>query len=319
MANSGTSISLVRPHISLLQHLSSINIMFRLWSNPFRIGVKSNVSNFFTSPSSALKTIRTSRLNSTWSNYNRHYGRNKIDWERLKKPALFTATFCVATTFASPYLFKVPPFSIFQSRPQLLVFGIIGLNVAGFLAWRSPALSRYMTRYGLLIKDNVRSQWSLLGSAFSHKDPFHLLFNMLMLFSFGTSFSAAIGASNFLTLYLNAAVFSSFFSLAVPTMMRTSLAIASLGASGALFGLFGAFSYLIPNASVSLFFIPFPGGSWSLFLFSVGLNIAGLFMKWGRYDYTAHLGGSLVGIYYGWYYAKLRRERSMRRQVTWRP
>lgn len=309
----------MNPHNILHSTHCGIYVMFRLGFNSFKIGAKSDLKNFLVFPFSSLKGIRNSRTYSTWSNYNKHYGRNKIDWERLKKPALFTATFCVATTFASPYLFKIPPFSAFQSRPQLLVFGIIGLNVAGFLAWRSPALSRYMTRYGLLIKDNVRSQWSLLGSAFSHKDPFHLLFNMLMLFSFGTSFSAAIGASNFLTLYLNAAVFSSFFSLAVPTMMRTSLAIASLGASGALFGLFGAFSYLIPNASVSLFFIPFPGGSWSLFLFSVGLNVAGLFMKWGRYDYTAHLGGSLAGIYYGWYYAKLRRERLVRRQAVWRP
>lgn len=147
----------------------------------------------------------------------------------------------------------------------------------------------------------------------------HLLFNMLMLFSFGPTFSAAVGASNFLTLYLNAAVISSFFSIALPTMMRSYLKVASLGASGALFGLFGAFSYLAPNAAVSLFFIPFPGGSWWLFLFSVGLNTVGLVRKWGNYDYAAHLGGSLVGICYGWYYAKIRRERQARRQIIWRP
>lgn len=268
---------------------------------------------------SASQNFATNRLSSTWARYNRHYGRNKIDWSRLKKPALFTVAFCATTTITSPYLFKLPPFTLFQSNPKLLVFAIIGLNVAGFLAWKSPVCSRYMTKYCLLIKDNVRSQWSLLGSAFSHKDPFHLMFNMLMLFSFGTSFATAIGAANFLTLYLNAAVFSSFFSLAVPTMMRTLLAVASLGASGALFGVLGAFSYLLPKASVSLFFIPFPGGAWPLFLFSVGLNAAGIILKWGRYDYTAHLGGSLAGIYYGWYLSKIRRERSTRRQVFWRP
>lgn len=297
--------------------------MLRLPQNIFKIGLKAHpirsLNTNWSLKTNVFQSLRQTRLSSTWSRYNKHYGRNKIDWDRLKKPALFTATFCVATTFAAPYLFKIPPFSVFQYNPKLLVYTIIGLNVAGFLAWKSPVFSRYMTRYGLLVKDNVRSQWSLLGSAFSHQDPFHLLFNMLMLFSFGTSFSATIGAANFLTLYLNAAVFSSFFSLAVPTLMRTSLAVASLGASGALFGVLGAFSYLIPNAAVLLFFIPFPGGAWALFLFSAALNAAGIFMKWGRYDYTAHLGGSLAGVYYGWYYSNIIKKRNARRQVIWRP
>lgn len=288
-----------------------------LLPNIFKFAPSRNALSLFCARKSAIQALKGTRLFSTSANYNRYYGRNRVDWNKLKKPAIFTATFCVATTYVTPYLFHIPAFSVVQSNPKLLVFSIIGLNVAGFFAWKSPVFARYMSRYGLLVKDNIRSQWSLLGSAFSHQEPFHLLFNMLMLFSFGTSFASAIGASNFLTLYLNSAVFSSFFSLAVPTMMRTSLAVASLGASGALFGLLGAFSYLIPKAAVSLFFIPFPGGAWPLFLFSVGLNIAGVFRKWGRYDYTAHLGGSVAGIYYGWYLKKLRRERLQRRPVVW--
>ncbi|RKP29507.1 rhomboid-domain-containing protein [Metschnikowia bicuspidata] len=291
--------------------------MFRLPPNIFKFAPSRNALSLLCARASAIQALKGTRLFSTSANYNRHYGRNRVDWNKLKKPAIFTVTFCVATTYVTPYLLHIPAFSVVQSNPKLLVFSIIGLNVAGFFAWKSPVFARYMSRYGLLVKDNIRSQWSLLGSAFSHQEPFHLLFNMLMLFSFGTSFASAIGASNFLMLYLNSAVFSSFFSLAVPTMMRTSLAVASLGASGALFGLLGAFSYLIPKAAVSLFFIPFPGGAWPLFLFSVGLNIAGVFWKWGRYDYTAHLGGSVAGIYYGWYLKKFRRERSQRRRVVW--
>ncbi|OBA20527.1 rhomboid-domain-containing protein, partial [Metschnikowia bicuspidata var. bicuspidata NRRL YB-4993] len=252
---------------------------------------------------------RAVRPSSTWARYNRHYGRNKINWGSLGKPALFTAIFCIFTTVSTPYVMQLPVLSYFKSHPKAIVHAIIGLNVAGFLAWRSPLTSRYMSRFGLLMKDNIRTQWALLGSAFSHQDPFHLLFNMLMLYSFGTSFAMSIGSSNFLTMYLNSAVISSFISIAIPTIMRTSLSVASLGASGALFGVFGAFSYLAPKAPVALFFLPVPGGAWFLFLGSLAINAVGIAFKWGRYDYAAHLGGGLAGAAYGWYLSKLRESR----------
>lgn len=264
----------------------------------------------------SIPPLKHNRLSSTWTRYNKHYGRNRINWNVLKKPALFTITFCVGTTLITPYLMKASPFSYFRQHPRAMVYGIIGLNIAGFLAWRNPLGARYMSRYGLLLKDNIQSPWSLLGSAFSHQDPFHLMFNMLMLYSFGTTFASAIGTSNFISMYLNSAVISSFVSVAIPVIMRTSMNVASLGASGALFSVFGAFSYLAPKAPIAIFFFPVPGGAWILFLGSIALNAAGIALKWGRYDYGAHLGGSLAGLLYGWYYAKLR-ERNFKRRIVW--
>lgn len=266
--------------------------------------------------SRSLQLVSPVRHSSTWRNYNRHFGRHRIEWERLKKPALFTVAFCAGTTIALPYLFQIPPFSILKSLPSAVVMLIIGLNVAGFLAWRMPQTARYMSRYGILFKDSYRNTWTLLGLAFSHQDGFHILFNMLMLYSFGVSLCSYVGTVNFLTMYLNSAVLSSFVSMAVPVIMRTSLALGSLGASGALFGIFGAFSYLFPKASVGVFFVPIPGGAWVLFLGLVALNAAGIFMKWGRYDYAAHLGGSLAGMGYGWYLNKKRQQK--RRTIAYR-
>lgn len=253
------------------------------------------------------------RCNSTWQRYNRHYGRNRINWRSLAKPAAFTAAFCLGTTVAAPYVFSVAPFSYFRSNPRLLVYTLVGLNVAGFFMWRYPPVGRFMTRYCLLMKENIRLQWLLLGLAFSHQEPFHLLFNMLMLYSFGTSFASAIGAANFLVLYLNSAVFLSFLSIAIPTILRLSMAVASLGASGALFGVFGAFAWLVPRASVAIFFLPIPGGAWFLFLGSIAFNAAGVILRWGRYDYAAHLGGCVAGAAYGWYFSALRRSRAKAR------
>lgn len=299
--------------------------MFRLPPSLLRLGrpmaFTSNVcaplkSSAFARPSSLLSQIRTYK-SQTWKQYNRHYNLNNINWRLLAKPALFTAGFCAVTTVGIPVLMSNTPLIFLQRNPAIVIFGIIALNVGGFLAWRYPPASKFMTRYGLLMKDNIYSNWSLLGSAFSHQDGMHLLFNMLMFYSFGTTLCGLLGACNFLTMYLNSAVVSSFISLAIPTILRTSLSAGSLGASGALFSVFGAFSYLFPKANIGFFFIPVPGGAWFAFLAIAAFNVAGVALKWGRYDFSAHLGGCVAGVFYGWFFDQRRKEQIRRMRTAW--
>lgn len=263
----------------------------------------------------AQRTFSTSvraRVRNTWQQYNKHYGRLSNRWEKLLKPFLFTVGFCVGTTFIVPQIIDRIP--AIRRNPKLIVYGIIALNGAVFLLWRVPQLLRFMGRYMLLVKDNVYLVWSMIGSAFSHQEPLHILINMMVLALFGTTLAQVIGASNFMVMYLNSAVVASFVSLLFPALVGASaLGMALLGASGAVFGVVGMFSYLFPKSPVALFFIPIPGGAWFAFLATVGWNIAGLFGKWGRYDYAAHLGGSLVGVGYGWWYKQqLERARAQR-------
>lgn len=255
-----------------------------------------------------------SRGSDNWIRYTRQRGtfnQNNIDWRSLAKPALFTAAFCTATTFAVPLI--VDNIAALRRNPAFVVYGIVGLNVAGFFAWKSPVGYRMMARYGLLVKNSMRSPWTMLGSAFSHQDGLHLLFNMVCLTSFGVGMAGIVGTSGFLTMYLNLAVISSLVSLAIPTLMRSAVMTGSLGASGAIFGVFGAFSYLFPKAPLAVFFVPVPGGAWFVFLASIAFNAAGIFYKLGRYDYAAHLGGCIAGVAYGWWFDKQRRERVSRR------
>lgn len=176
-------------------------------------------------------------------------------------------------------------------------------------------MSRYLSRYGLLVKDNF-SGLAMVGSAFSHQSLSHILINMFVLQSFGSTLISVIGAENFTSLYLNSAVISSFVSILIPVLTRSSLLTASLGASGAIFSVFGAFSYLFPKAPLAFFFIPVPGGAWFLFLATIAYNAAGSVLRWGVHDYAAHLGGSAAGIAYGWYYNKKRKEAVRRRRIA---
>ena len=204
--------------------------------------------------------------------------------------------------FISPYLFQyVPPFTYFQRHPKSLVYGILGVNFLVFGLWQLPRCWPLLQKYMLLSKTHVTSKWSLIGSAFSHQEFWHLGMNMLALWSFGTSLVQVLGVSDFFSLYMGSAITGSLFSLWYPRIARLALMGPSLGASGALFGVLGCFSYLFPASKILLFVFPVPGGAWVAFLASLAWNGAGCVLRWGSFDYAAHLGGSLLGVFYGWY------------------
>ncbi|EJS43683.1 pcp1p [Saccharomyces arboricola H-6] len=226
----------------------------------------------------------------------------------------------VGIYFVSPYLFEyVPPFTYFKAHPKNLVYALLGINVAVFGLWQLPKCWRFLQKYMLLQKDHISSKFSIIGSAFSHQEFWHLGMNMLALWSFGTSLSVTLGASNFFSLYMNSAIAGSLFSLWYPKIARLAIVGPSLGASGALFGVLGSFSYLFPHAKILLFVFPVPGGAWVAFLASVAWNAAGCALRWGSFDYAAHLGGSMMGVLYGWYISKtVEKQRQSRLQSAGR-
>lgn len=250
----------------------------------------------------------------------------KSKWGRifsyLKVPLAVTAGVILFNGIALPYILQIPGLNVLNRRPDLVVYTLMGLNLAVFLAWKSPrAFGRQLYRYGLLHKDAQFNKWSMLGSAFSHQEFWHLGINMFVLYQFGLPLAKWVGGAGFLEMYLDGAVLSSLGSMAVPVLLNAFtpwVAVAnvpSLGASGAIFTVFGAFSYLVPYARLSLFFIPLPIGAWYVFLLTMGYNGLGLFYRFGMSDYAGHFAGSMAGIWWGWIFAeraKKNRERRVR-------
>jgi len=179
-----------------------------------------------------------------------------------------------------------------------LYFALIfaGDNVIGYIAL-NPSL---------FLQGSV---WTILVSMFMHGSFGHLFVNMVSMFFIGNFVERLIGRKRFLWFYfisgiiaglffVGFAYFGQFFSFG--ESFFGGIDDFAVGASGALFGLGGLLAVLIPRLKVLvMFIIPMPMwlamtvlmfGIW-IFSITTGLPVGN----------TAHLGGLLVGVIYGFY------------------
>ena len=147
---------------------------------------------------------------------------------------------------------------------------------------------------------NGESLWTLITSMFMHGGLGHLFVNMVSLMFIGGFVEKLIGYKRFLGLYFASGIFAGIFFVLIAAILGADLNVFAVGASGAIFGIGGLLAVLTPRLPVLVFFvIPMPMwiamafllfGLWALSS-GIGLPIAN----------TAHLGGLLVGLGYGFY------------------
>ncbi len=135
--------------------------------------------------------------------------------------------------------------------------------------------------------------WRFLTAAFLHAQtfPLHLVFNMLLLWSMGQFLEPVLGRARFLALYLISAVGGSvgFLLLADPPhslaqMPASAWFAGTVGASGAVFGLFATAIFLLRHL----------GRSASGMVILVAIN-AFLPLLYPNIAWQAHLGGFVTG------------------------
>jgi rhomboid protease GluP len=166
---------------------------------------------------------------------------------------------------------------------------IIAANVIVFalmLTTGAPTSGRTLYRFGALPGVLPASQWwRLITAMFVHIGIAHLAFNMFALVIFGGAIENRYGKLRFLGLYLGSGVLGSASSLAF------SHAALSSGASGAIFGVLGAWVAL----AVAHRTAPAMRGQLQSLLFLIGINV--LFGITTRgIDLVAHFGGLFGGL-----------------------
>jgi len=144
---------------------------------------------------------------------------------------------------------------------------------------------------------------TLITSMFMHGGWAHLLGNMMYLWVFGDNIENRLGHFRYLFFYLLVGVIASLAHVVTTNVMGGSLLIPSLGASGAISGVLGAYLLLYPTRSVHVFFIftiiSVPAllalGLWIVFQIVNGLGALGG-SEAGGVAYAAHIGGFFAGL-----------------------
>lgn len=139
--------------------------------------------------------------------------------------------------------------------------------------------------------------WTLITSIFLHGSVEHLLYNMIALALFGSILEKIIGGKKFLILFFVSGIISGIGSVFFYT--------ASIGASGAIFGVMGALAAMRPMMTIYVSFVPMPMAV-AVLLWAAG-DFFGLFAP-DEVAHAAHLSGLVFGLIVGFSWREKHKE-----------
>ena len=186
-----------------------------------------------------------------------------------------------------------------------MIFIIVNVAVFFCLYLFSGNYDEVILNYGLIPNDFVSGHferfYTLFTSMFLHGNFFHLFGNMIYLYIFGDNVEDALGSGRYLIFYLLCGIIASITHILSLTNPNEYF-IPTIGASGAISGVLGAYFLLYPRARIitlvfygwafltaipAIFFL----GFWFLLQWLYAVYDVG-----GGVAYWAHIGGFIAGL-----------------------
>jgi len=175
---------------------------------------------------------------------------------------------------------------------------LIAANVAMFLVAQFAPVNLNAI-LGLVPKLTLRQLWLWQPGTymFMHAGIGHLVINMLTLWMFGGELERTWGTRYFLKYYfvtgVGAGALTVLISLLPFEFTQQIYSSATVGASGAIFGLLLAYGLYFPDRPIYLYFVfPIPAKYFVLIIGAIS------FFAGGGVAHATHLGGVLVGYIY---------------------
>ena len=140
--------------------------------------------------------------------------------------------------------------------------------------------------------------WQFFSYMFLHASVFHLLFNMLMLWMFGSELCRLWGERFFIKYFIITGVGAGICVTALSLVFPSQFSTPTIGASGAIFGLFLAYGLIFKDKNLYVFgLIPIKARPLVIIMGSIEL-LSLLSEKNSSISHLAHLGGLLTGLAY---------------------
>lgn len=216
-------------------------------------------------------------------------------------------------------------------RPPVMTYAIIGANIAAWLlvqgaGMNEPVLAASVCNYGMvpgevtraavlgtgvplgdgmacIIDNEAINKFTPLTSMFLHGSWMHLIFNMLYMWVFGNNIEDSMGSGRFLVFYLICGLAASGAHI----LVDPSSPVPTVGASGAISGVMGAYLVLYPRIRVRMFIPPFfifSIRAWLVLIWWIGGQILSGLPELMRLRpevssgvaFWAHIGGFVAGL-----------------------
>jgi len=201
---------------------------------------------------------------------------------------------------------KVRTLRTISSRP-IVTETLIALNVVAFVAEVATGVTLggsdsgwvfvHGALFGPYMSHGYHQYWRLLTSGFLHASFFHIAVNMLSLWFVGRVLEPAVGRVNFVFIYFASLLAGSFGALLFQPDIPT------LGASTAIFGIFGALIVVARVRGISIW----QSGLGFILLLNLFLSVSATGISLG-----GHLGGLVGGLICGWLVVEVGERRRMR-------
>ncbi|HHW82534.1 MAG TPA: rhomboid family intramembrane serine protease [Actinomycetales bacterium] len=166
----------------------------------------------------------------------------------------------------------------------VVTYALIGLCVVVFLG--QMVGQGWVEAYGYFVPVlGERQPWRFLSSAFLHVGIWHIFLNMYAMYLVGPMLEHVLGRARYLTLWILAAIGGSVAVLLLADPTGPSWLTPVAGASGAVFGMFGALALTMRRMKRSD----------TQILVIIGINVVLGFVIPGI-SWQGHLGGLVVGV-----------------------
>ncbi|MEW6731989.1 MAG: rhomboid family intramembrane serine protease [Acidobacteriota bacterium] len=200
---------------------------------------------------------------------------------------------------------------------HIVTYALVAINVLVFLyeVLLGEQLEIFFQAYAVIPKEIVSGRdlppliaplpvyTTLFTSMFMHGGFLHVAGNMLYLWIFGDNIEESMGSLRFLLFYLLCGLLASFAHI----ISNTGSRVPSLGASGAIAGVLGAYLLFFPHQRVRVWMgwlfgiVEMPAiiviGFWGLLQFISGLgSLTARTAQTGGVAYWAHIGGFVAGL-----------------------
>ena len=208
-------------------------------------------------------------------------------------------------------LFPIGDDNIDGGSKPIIAYSFLGFNIAVFLfqlTLTSGQCEWLFFEYGMQASEISQGQnlATIFTSMFMHGGWMHLIGNMIFLWIFADNIEAVVGNMGFLLFYLLGGIFAALAHV----LMDPSSTIPSVGASGAISAVMGAYLVMFPKSRIKvillIFFITFEIsalaflGIWFIQQLVSGIGSIGLTAETsGGIAWWAHIGGFVFGLVSG--------------------